>query len=156
MWAQVLRASGPPPAGATWISVSDSASDVFGFLREATGLGWHCLLRLCQDRAIRQAEGTPARLSRWVRALPAQAEQTIELRGRDGVPKRPVLLQADRGARAALCAAERAGARQGAGFGRGPALLGGRPGVAPLEHPAPPRRRDGPTVRPVVQLAVAH
>jgi hypothetical protein len=93
VWAQVLRAIGRPPAGATWISVSDSASDVFGFLREATGLGWHCLLRLCQDRALRQADGTPARLSRWVRALPAQAEQTIELRGRDGVPKRPVLLQ---------------------------------------------------------------
>jgi hypothetical protein len=93
VWAQVLGTIGRPPAGATWISVSDSASDVFGFLREATGLGWHCLLRLCQDRAVRQADGTPARLSRWVRTLPAQAEQTLELRGRDGVPKRTVVLQ---------------------------------------------------------------
>jgi hypothetical protein len=90
VWAQVLSAIGPPPAGATWISVSDSASDVFGFLRDATGLGWHCLLRLCQDRAIRQADGTPARLSRWVRTLPAQAAQTIELRSRPGVPQRTV------------------------------------------------------------------
>jgi hypothetical protein len=73
--------------------VSDSASAVFGFLREATGLGWHCLLRLCQDRAIRQADGTPARLGRWMRARPAQAEQTIDLRGRDGVPQRTVRLQ---------------------------------------------------------------
>jgi hypothetical protein len=93
IWAQVLTAIGRPPAGATWISVSDSASDVFSFLREATGQGWHCLLRLCQDRVIRQAAGTPARLSRWVRALPAQAEQTIELRGRDGRPKRTVRVQ---------------------------------------------------------------
>src|SRR5919198_5856889 len=31
VWAQVLRAIGRPPAGATWVSVSDSASDVFGF-----------------------------------------------------------------------------------------------------------------------------
>ena len=93
VWAQVLRAIGRPPAGARWISVSESASDVFGFLREATGLGWHCLRRRCQDRAIRQADGTPARLSRWVRALPAQATQTLELRGRDGIPKRIVVLQ---------------------------------------------------------------
>src|SRR5207302_227141 len=82
-----------PPAGATWISVSDSESDVFGFLRAAPGLGWQCRLRLCQDRAIRQADGTPARRRRWVRGLPAQATQTIELRGRAGVPKRPVRVQ---------------------------------------------------------------
>jgi Transposase DNA-binding len=134
VWAQVLRAIGRPPAGATWISVSDSASDVFGFLREATALGWHCLLRLCQDRALRQADGTPTRLSRWVRALPAQAEQTSALRGRDGVPKRTVVLQLAwaLGARAALCASERAGAGRGAGGGLGPALLGGGAGVAPL------------------------
>jgi len=93
VWAQVLRAIGRPPAGTTWISVSDSESDVFGFLREAIGLGWQCLLRLCQDRAIRQADGTPTRLRRWVRGLPAQAEQTVELRGRDGVPKRTVRVQ---------------------------------------------------------------
>jgi hypothetical protein len=93
VWAQVLTAIGPPPAGATWISVSDSASDVFGFLREATGLGWHCLLRLCQDRAVRQADGTPVRLRRWLRTLPAQATQPLELRGRDGVPKHTVVLQ---------------------------------------------------------------
>jgi hypothetical protein len=93
VWAQGLTAIGRPPAGATWISVSDSASDVFSFLREATGLGWHCLLRLCQDRAVRHADGTPVRLRRWVQTLPVQAEQTIELRGRDGVPKRTVVLQ---------------------------------------------------------------
>src|SRR5436190_5649553 len=93
VWARVLRAIGRPPGGTPWISVSDSASDVFSFLQEATGLGGHCLLRLCQDRALRQADGTPARLARWVRALPAQAEQTVELRGRDGVPKRTVRVQ---------------------------------------------------------------
>ena len=48
VWGQVLSAIGRPPAGATWISVSDRESDVFGFLREAKDLGWQCLLRLCQ------------------------------------------------------------------------------------------------------------
>src|SRR5205085_4311728 len=66
VWAQVLRAIGRPPAGATWVNVSDSGSDVFGFLRDATALGWHCLLRLSQDRAVRQADGTPLRLRRWL------------------------------------------------------------------------------------------
>jgi hypothetical protein len=113
VWAQVLTAIGRPPAGATWISVSDSASDIFGFLREATALGWHCLLRLCQERAIRQADGTPARLFRWVQALPAQAAQTIDLRGRDGVPKRPVRLQLA-GAPVQLCAPRNGPERGGA------------------------------------------
>jgi hypothetical protein len=93
IWAQVLTALGRPPAGATWVNVSDSGSDVFGFLREATAQGWHCLIRLCQDRGVRRADGTPTRLGRWLRSLPGQAIQTIALRGRDGQPKRTVPLQ---------------------------------------------------------------
>jgi hypothetical protein len=91
VWAQVRTAIGRPPAGATWISVSDRASAVFGFLREAPDLGWPCLLRLCQDRAVRQADGTPVRLRRWLRTLPAQAKRRRPARcgGATGSPSAP-------------------------------------------------------------------
>jgi hypothetical protein len=105
VWAPVRTAIGRPPAGATWISVSDRARAVFGFLREATDLGWHCLLRLCQDRAVR--------LRRWLRTLPAPAEQTSALRGRDGVPKRTVGLRLA-GAPVQLCAPRNGPERGGA------------------------------------------
>lgn len=93
VWGHVLTAIGRPPAAATWVTLSDRGSDVYAYLRVARTLDWHCLLRLCQDRVVRDAEGTPTRLRRWLRTVPAQAAQAVELRGRDGVPKRSVVLQ---------------------------------------------------------------
>jgi hypothetical protein len=52
VWAEGLAAIGPAPPGAIWVSVGDRSSDVFGHLVQARALGWHCLIRVCQDRVL--------------------------------------------------------------------------------------------------------
>jgi Transposase DNA-binding len=52
VWAESLEAIGPVPAGATWVSVADRGADVYSHLARARALGWHCVVRACQDRAL--------------------------------------------------------------------------------------------------------
>jgi hypothetical protein len=93
IWAETLEAIGSVPAGATWISVGDRASDVFSYVRRARTLGWQCLLRVNQDRRIMTDADQPECLKRHVRSLPPRATKTIALRGRDGRPNRELTLQ---------------------------------------------------------------
>lgn len=51
VWAESLEAIGPVAEGATWVSVADRGADVYSHLYRARALGWHCLVRACQDRA---------------------------------------------------------------------------------------------------------
>lgn len=96
VWAETIEAIGAPPAAETaptWVSVGDRGSDVFSYLRRARVQGWHCLVRLCQDRNIQTPTGEPAKLKSWARSLIPQARKQIQLRGRDGLPKRRIDLQ---------------------------------------------------------------
>jgi uncharacterized membrane protein YgdD (TMEM256/DUF423 family) len=76
VWAEGLAAIGPAPPGAIWVSVGDRSSDVFGHLVQARALGWHCLIRVCQDRVLVGG----GRLLEHARGLEAQAERTVTLR----------------------------------------------------------------------------
>lgn len=94
-WAESLERIGRAPdvtSGTTWVSVGDRASDVFSYLVRAAALGWHCLLRVTQNRMIIDELGVTKKLKDYARSLNAQTEILHALRGRDGKPKREVLL----------------------------------------------------------------
>lgn len=96
VWAEIVEEIGPAPAsdtGVFWVSVGDRGSDVFSYLRRSQSQGWHCLMRICQDRVIETVAGDKSRLKQFARSLPTQATKEIVLRGRDGQPKRSVELQ---------------------------------------------------------------
>lgn len=95
-WAEAVAAVGAAPAGTTWVSVGDAASDVYGHLRQAAALGWGALVRsgkphraVCPDHG----DGTGTGLGPWARTLPARATTTLALRGRDGQSARTAVLQ---------------------------------------------------------------
>ena len=96
VWAEIVEEIGPAPVpdtGVRWASVGDRGSDVFSYLRRSQSQGWHCLMRICQDRVIETVAGDKSRLKQFARSLPTQATKEISLRGRDGKPKRSVELQ---------------------------------------------------------------
>jgi Transposase DNA-binding/Transposase Tn5 dimerisation domain len=79
-WAECLEAIGPVPEGAVGVSVGDRGADVFTHLTRARALGWHCLVRVCQDRAL----GDGGRLLKALRVEPPRTTRTVSLRGPDG------------------------------------------------------------------------
>jgi hypothetical protein len=93
LWAETIEAIGPAPEHTTWVSVGDRASDVFSYVRRARTLGWHCLLRVNQERRIMTDAHVPGYLKRHVRSPSARATKTITVRGREGNPNRQVALQ---------------------------------------------------------------
>jgi hypothetical protein len=97
VWAEVIEEIGRAPdseSGTLWVSVGDRASDVFSYLRRARALGWHCLVRVSQDRVIETPQGQRTHLLSWARqAIAPRAQKRIWLRARDGLPKREIELQ---------------------------------------------------------------
>ncbi len=96
VWAELLQEIGPAPArasGVTWISVGDRASDIYGYFRQAQDLGWEVVARAARDRIVYTTDGARVHLLPWARELPGQATTTVELRGRDGAPRRTASLQ---------------------------------------------------------------
>ena len=89
LWAESLESIGPVPAGATWVSVADRGADVYAHLVRARALGWHCLVRACQDRALAGEEG--GYLLQQVRALEPKAQRTVRVRVGNKGPKERVL-----------------------------------------------------------------
>src|SRR4051812_43705165 len=94
VWAESLEAIGPVPDDTTWVSVGDRGSDVFSHLRRAHALGWDCLLRVGQDRRIKETEaGGTGHLFDLLRSLPGRTETEVVVRGRAGKPKRTASLK---------------------------------------------------------------
>ena len=91
-WSAALEAIGPVPANACWVSVGDRESDIFDYWDKARALGWHCLLRLAQDRCIVCDDGKKDRLRHWSAQLPVQAYETLTLRTRPERKARVVTL----------------------------------------------------------------
>ena len=94
-WADMLDGIGTVPDRTTqrWVSVGDRESDVFSSIRRAQAGNWDCLVRVAQNRVVVSAQGEQTYLKPLARSLSAQARKTIQLRGRDGQPKRTVELQ---------------------------------------------------------------
>jgi hypothetical protein len=97
VWAEVIEKIGAAPdgqSGTRWVSVGDRASDIFSYLRRARALGWHCLVRVSQDRVIEGPLGERAHLLSWAReAIVPRARKRVWLRARAGLPKRQIELQ---------------------------------------------------------------
>lgn len=96
VWAEMVEEIGPAPdpaSGVRWISVGDRASDIYGYFRTAERLGWEVVSRAARDRIIYALNGERTYLMQWARTLPSQAQTTVELRGRNGVPARTATLQ---------------------------------------------------------------
>ena len=153
VWAESLEAIGPVADGATWVSVADRGADVYSHLYRARALGWHCLIRACQDRAL--AEG--GHLLQQVRALAPRSQRTVRVG-----PKR----RQERVLQLAWCAVQlTAPAPEG---GRRPGLatrtaggvghpgLGRGAGMGVGEHLAGRRCRDGRPMPGLVWPALDH
>lgn len=96
IWSEMVSSIGVAPAtqtGLMWVSVGDRGSDIFSYLRRARALYWHCLLRVTQNRVITKPDGTKGYLKAFARTLEPMATKMMELRGRNGEPKRNCNLQ---------------------------------------------------------------
>jgi hypothetical protein len=81
VWAEIVEGIGQAPDSKTkqmWVSVGDRGSDVFSYLRRSIAQGWHCLLRVCQDRVITTVAGQRGRLKSLARSLQPLAAKSIE------------------------------------------------------------------------------
>ncbi len=99
VWATVVEEIGSAPLeGVKFVSVGDRASDIFSYVRKARANGWHVLLRVTQNRIVTSADGMRDKLLDYARRLREATTKEIELRGRDGKPKRRVTLKVSFGA----------------------------------------------------------
>jgi hypothetical protein len=69
-----------------WVSVGDRGNDIFDFFLASKSLNWHYLVRLCQNRKIEIKENKY--LKCFIREQSSKTTKTIEMRGRNGKPKR--------------------------------------------------------------------
>jgi hypothetical protein len=83
VWAQRVEAIGWCPAHALCLSVGDRAADVFSHFGRTRAIGWHCLVRVCQDRrtdtghSLETLRGLPV-----IRGPVADASDTVVLLAR--------------------------------------------------------------------------
>ena len=94
-WAEIVERVGAAPLAPDpcWVSVSGRGSDVFSLVRRARTQHWHGVWRVSQNRAVLSPSGQETKRLDGARRLPAQAETTWELRGREGQPGRTIRLQ---------------------------------------------------------------
>lgn len=88
IWKQTLVKIGKPPClqnSPLWVSVGDRGNDIYDFFLTCRSL-WNYLIRLCQDRKVDIKENKT--LKTFIKELPTKTTKKIELRGRDGNPKR--------------------------------------------------------------------
>jgi Transposase DNA-binding len=78
LWEQSAQAVGSPPAGVTWVHVSDRGSDIFEYMAACSDLGKDFLVRAYHNRALSEpapagsaAEESAAHLLDYTRSLPA-------------------------------------------------------------------------------------
>jgi len=83
VWAVSAQTVGPPPAGVTWVHVSDRMSDDFAYMVACVDRGKHFLLRLHRQRRLDWSHLTPAPsvaaaslVLDYARSLPAAPHST--------------------------------------------------------------------------------
>ena len=93
-WAEMVEGIGPAPSTGQrlWVSVGDRESDVFSYVRRCRQQHWQSLVRVSQNRVITTETQVQSHLKCYARDLPAQGHKTLNLRGRNGEPKRTVML----------------------------------------------------------------
>lgn len=92
-WAESVEAIGAAPqTEQLWVSVGDRESDVFSYFRRCRALGWHTLVRVCQNRRVRVQGQEQRHLKEYARSLTAMSQKRLTLRGRDGEPQQTIVL----------------------------------------------------------------
>lgn len=89
-WAAGIRAVGPAPGGVCWVDICDREGDFFEPMATAQLLGHHFLIRLCQNRRVRDVADadTTGHLLTVARALPPVAEDVVAVASKGGRPAR--------------------------------------------------------------------
>ncbi len=96
IWSEVVRAVGASPPGRRWVYVCDREGDNFELFAACRAVGVDFVIRVIQDRCCapgHQAPQPTEHLLKWVRALPAAGEKTLELRRRPQRKAREAQLQ---------------------------------------------------------------
>jgi hypothetical protein len=90
LWWEGIRAAGAAPEGSCWVDVCDRGADIYEAMRAAREVGHHFLIRAKQDRVVRlpAAPGQSRHLFAYVRSLPSQGSDTVDISGRGGRPPR--------------------------------------------------------------------
>lgn len=90
LWMKGIRASGPPPHGCCWVDVADRGSDIYEAMAAARQVEHHFLFRATQNRRVfvTPAQDRAAYLFDYVRLLPGQGSDTVQIPGRGGRPAR--------------------------------------------------------------------
>jgi len=96
VWQVSAEQTGRPPAGVTWVHVSDSGSDIYQYLATCRALGKHFVVRACRNRVLLATESEPAgsdvvqHLLDHARSLPpaAASSYTITVPAHDKQPAR--------------------------------------------------------------------
>jgi hypothetical protein len=90
IWAHSAQRVGRSPEGTRWIDVADRGADIFDFLCQCRDTGHGFIVRAGQDRALLDCEtGKDAgHLFETVKSARPLGTMDIDLRGRDGRPKR--------------------------------------------------------------------
>jgi hypothetical protein len=93
VWMHAVHAIGPPPEGATWVHVGDSASDIYAFFTACQQEHGQFLVRAKEDRRILDPQGEIDHLLHFARQLPKLDERLLHLPARHGEPARDVVLK---------------------------------------------------------------
>ena len=72
--------------------MGDRVSDIFDFLSGTHDLNWDYVIRSKHDRTI-NFHGKDIKLKQWIRGIKPRAEDTLELRSRNGKLGRKVTLK---------------------------------------------------------------
>jgi len=75
-----------------WVSVGDRGNDIFDFFTFCNENNWHYVTRVCQDRKIEIQGIEISYLKQHVAQLLPRAIKFVEIRGRNGLPKRKIKL----------------------------------------------------------------
>jgi hypothetical protein len=90
LWLAGIRGLGPTPEGCCWVDVGDRGCDIYEAMVASQQLGHQFLFRVFQDRKIATcADGqAKAHLLEYVRSLPSQGNDVVDIPGRGGRPPR--------------------------------------------------------------------
>ncbi len=94
-WAAGIRAVGPAPAGTCWVDICDREGDFFEPMAVARLLGHHFLIRLCQNRRVRDVAvpNAATHLLTVARGLPPVATDVVAVASKGGRPARQARVQ---------------------------------------------------------------
>jgi len=90
-WEVAVQALGAPPAGVTWVYVSDRESDIYEYLSACRAAQAHFVVRAYQDRRlVDNAAGDHLLplVRAWVQAAGANATYEVEVAATKNTPKR--------------------------------------------------------------------